>query len=110
MEDIGYVLVEQTEGDAALRVNSGEPREGLNAYVRVYLWLLGTTELALTEKMCMPMHPNPVKYEHEIVGVLERWSEQDVILITYGHSIQQEGEMFEVHVDPLNTLERRVQS
>ena len=36
-EDIYYVLVEKTEGDAGLRANSGEMGEGLNAYMRLYL-------------------------------------------------------------------------
>ena len=49
-EDLYYVLVEKTEGDAALRVNSGEPGDGIKAYMRVYLWFAGTTGLALTEK------------------------------------------------------------
>ena len=52
-EDLYYVLVEKTEGDAALRVSSGEPGEGLRAYMRVYLWFAGTTGLALTEKTRM---------------------------------------------------------
>ena len=45
-EDLYYVLVEKTEGDAALRVNSGEPGDGIRAYMRVYLWFAGTTGLA----------------------------------------------------------------
>ena len=43
-------MIEKTEGDAALRVNSGEPGKGLQAYMRVYLWFAGTTGMALTEK------------------------------------------------------------
>ena len=76
-EDLYYVLVEKTEGDAALRVNSGEPGKGLAAYMRVYLWFAGTTGLALTEKTRMLMHPNPVKHEYEIADALEKWSEQE---------------------------------
>ena len=36
IEGLFYILVEKTEGDAALRVNSGNPGEGLQAYMRVY--------------------------------------------------------------------------
>merc|ERR1712240_843522 len=79
-ESLYYVLVEKTEGDAALPVNSGEPGEGMQAYMRVYLWFAGTTGLALTEKTRVLMHPNPVKHEHEIADALERWSEQKRIL------------------------------
>ena len=74
-ESLFYVLVEKTDGDAALRVNSGEPGEGLEAYMRVYLWFAGTTGLALTEKTRILMHPTPVKQEHEIANALERWAE-----------------------------------
>ena len=53
-EELYYVLVEKTEGDAGLRVNSGETGEGLQAYMRLYLWFAGTTGLALTEKTRKP--------------------------------------------------------
>ena len=72
-EGLYYVLVEKTEGEAALRVNSGEPGEGMQAYMRVYLWFAGTTGLALTEKTRVLMHPTAVKHEHEIADALERW-------------------------------------
>ena len=49
-EELYYLMVEKTEGDAALRVSSGQPGQGLQAYMRVYLWFAGTTGLALTEK------------------------------------------------------------
>ena len=83
-ESIFYVLVEKTDGDAALRVNSGEPGEGLEAYMRVYLWFAGTTGLALTEKTRILMHPTPVKHEHEIADALEKWSEQERTLRAHG--------------------------
>ena len=83
-EDLYYVLVEKTEGDAALRVNSGEPGEGIKAYMRVYLWFAGTTGLALTEKTRMLMHPAPAKHDHEIADALERWSEQERTLRAHG--------------------------
>ena len=83
-EDLYYVLVEKTEGDAALRVNSGEPGDGLQAYMRVYLWFAGTTGLALTEKTRMLMHPTPVKHEHEIADALEKWAEQERTLRAHG--------------------------
>ena len=70
-EDLYYVLVEKTEGDAALRVNSGDPGDGIRAYMRVYLWFAGTTGLALTEKTRMLMQPTPVKHEYEVADALE---------------------------------------
>ena len=83
-ESLFYVLVEKTDGDAALRVNSGEPGEGLEAYMRVYLWFAGTTGLALTEKTRILMHPTPVKHEYEIADALEKWAEQERTLRAHG--------------------------
>ena len=83
-EGLYYVLVEKTEGDAALRVNSGEPGQGIQAYMRVYLWFAGTTGLALTEKTRVLMHPNPVKHESEIADALEKWAEQERTLRAHG--------------------------
>merc|ERR1711951_184907 len=83
-EGLCYVLVEKTEGDAALRVNSGEPGQGMQAYMRVYIWFSGTTGMALSEKTRMLMHPNPVKHEWEIADALEKWSEQERTLRAHG--------------------------
>ena len=71
-EGLYYVLVEKTEGDAALRVNSGEPGQGIQAYMRVYLWFAGTTGMALSEKTRMLMHPKEAKHEWEIADALEK--------------------------------------
>ena len=49
-DDLYYVLVEKTEGEAALRVQSGEAGEGMQAYQKVYLWFAGTSGLALSER------------------------------------------------------------
>ena len=77
-------MVEKTEGDAALRVNSGEPGQGMEAYMRVYLWFAGTKGLALTEKTRILMHPTPVKHEYEIADALEKWSERERTLRAHG--------------------------
>ena len=59
-EGLLYVLVAKTEGDAAQRVNSGEPGEGMQAYMRVYLCFAGTTVLALMEKTRILIHHTAV--------------------------------------------------
>ena len=82
------MLVEKAEGDAALRVNSGDPGDGLAAYMRVYLWFAGTTGLALTEKTRMLMHPKSPKHEHEVVDALEKWSEQERTLRAHGKNYE----------------------
>ena len=67
-----------------MRVNSDGPGQGLQAYMRIDLWLAGTTGLALIEKTRMLMHPIPVKHEHEIAVALEKWSEQEHTLRALG--------------------------
>ena len=84
IEDLYFVLVEKTEGDAALRVNSGEPGEGLSAYMRVYLWFAGTTGLALSLKTQAIMNPMPVKHEADLADALERWTEAERTLRAHG--------------------------
>ena len=70
-DELYYRMVENTEGDAAPRVKSEMQAEGLQAYMRVYMWFAGKTGLVLTEKTRMIMHPTPPKHEHEIADVLE---------------------------------------
>ena len=84
VEEIYYVLVEKTEGDAALRVNSGEPGEGLTVYMRIYLWFAGTTGLALSMKTQTIMNPMPPKHESEIADALEKWAESERTLRAHG--------------------------
>ena len=64
--------MEKTEGDAALRIISGEPGVGVQANTRVYLWFAVTTGLALTEKTRALMHPPPVRHGYEIADALEK--------------------------------------
>ena len=83
-EELYHVLVEKSEGEAALRVNSGKPGSGLEAYQRIYLWFAGTSGLAITERTKHIMHPNPPKHESEIADALERWCESERLLSAHG--------------------------
>ena len=83
-EDLYYVLVEKTEGEAALRVSSSEPGDGLESYQKVYLWFAGTTGLALAERTRMLMGPEPPKREEDIAESLEKWCEQERLLQAHG--------------------------
>ena len=74
-EEVYYVLVEETEGEAALRVNSDEPGQRLEAYTRVQLWFAGITAFAVTEKTSMKMHLYPPRHEDEIAYALWKWAE-----------------------------------
>ena len=83
-ESLYGILVEKSEGEAALRVNSGEPGDGMSAYMRIYLWFAGTTALALTERTQRVMSPNPVKNEAELADAIEKWAEQERVLRAHG--------------------------
>ena len=83
-EELYHVLVEKSEGETALRVNSGEPGSGLEAYQRIYLWFAGMTGLAITERTRNIMHPSPPKHESDIADALERWSESERLLSAHG--------------------------
>ena len=81
-EDMFYVLVEKTEGEAALRVNSSGA--GLEAYQKVYLWFAGTTGLALSERTRMLINPEAPRREEDIADALEKWCEQERLLPAHG--------------------------
>ena len=46
-ENLYYVMMEKTEGEASLRVLSGEPGKGFEAYMKIHLWYAGTTSMAM---------------------------------------------------------------
>merc|ERR1712015_174794 len=87
-EALYYVLVEKTEGDAALRVQSGKQGQGINAYMRVYLWFSGTTGLALSEKIAQLMNPRVTMIEHELADTLEKWAELERNMRAYGEDYE----------------------
>ena len=83
-ENLWYVMVEKTEGEAALKVKICEPGDGFGAYMRVYLWYAGTTGMALSEKMSACMTPKVPTHEHELADYLDRWAEQERTLRARG--------------------------
>ena len=85
-ENLYYVLVEKSEGEAALRVNSGEPGQGLLAYQRIYLGFAGTTGVALSQRLTNLMNPAPPNNEHEIAEAIEKWSDSESILRAHGEA------------------------
>ena len=83
-ENLYYVLVEKTQGEALNRVRSGIQGQGVRAYMRVYLWFSCTTGQALAEKMCLLMAPKVTLLEHELAENLEQWSELGRTMKGYG--------------------------
>ena len=74
-ENLYFVLVETSEGEAALQVNSGEPGQGLMTYQKIYLWIAGTTGLAMSQRMT-----------NLIAEAIEKWPESERILRAHGDS------------------------
>ena len=58
--------MDKTEGEAALRVDSIEPGEGVEAYQMIYLWFAGTTGLARSERTRMLMNLDAPKHEEHM--------------------------------------------
>lgn len=82
-EDLYYVLVEQTDGGAGLRVNSGDGRR--LECVHAALPMARTNPgLAVTEKTPLLMQPTAVTHKHEIANELEKLSEQERIFGAHG--------------------------
>ena len=49
-ENVYYILVEKIEGEAAMRVQSCTPGEGISAHLDIYLRFAGTSGLQLQAK------------------------------------------------------------
>ena len=71
-EDMYYILMEKTVGDAKSRVNAVEPGNGLEALCKIYSWYASTSGLAIGARMDMIMRPNPVTKPEELATALEK--------------------------------------
>ena len=49
-EDMYYVLVEKTSGEAGAKVKSAEAGQGMMAYHRIYWWFVKTSGIALQDR------------------------------------------------------------
>ena len=74
-EDLFAVLMDKTESEAYFRVKSVEPGNGLEAYVKIVKWFMGTSGIGLQEKARSIMAPIPPKSEGEIADAVEKWLE-----------------------------------
>ena len=62
-EDLYTLLMDRTEGEAALRVRGCRPGMGCKAYMTIYKWFMGVSGQAVTERMKKIMSPNTPKSE-----------------------------------------------
>ena len=83
-EDLYYVLVDKSEGEAALRVNSAPAGDGITANQKLYLWFAGTSELALQERTRITMSPGAAKKDEDVADQIEKWLEQVRLLEQHG--------------------------
>ena len=81
-EDLYSVLMDRTEGDAALRIRGCQPGQGVRAFLGLYKWYMGTSGQAIADRMRRLMAPSTPKSEAEIADHLEKWAESARVLET----------------------------
>jgi hypothetical protein len=74
-EDLFSVLMDKTESEAYFRVKSVEPGNGIEAFVKIVKWFMGTSGLGLQEKARQIMAPIPPKAEGDIAEAVDKWLE-----------------------------------
>ena len=62
-ESLFAVLMDKTESEAYFRVKSVEPGNGIEAFVKIFKWFMGTSGMGLQEKARQIMAPIPPKSE-----------------------------------------------
>ena len=79
-------MVEKTKqgSEAAQRVATVQPGQGILAYMKIYTWYAGTTGLALKRRTEMVMNPPAPTRDEDIANVLEHWAEQVRLLSNFG--------------------------
>ena len=73
--DLYAVLVDKTDGEAALRIRACKPGEGTRAYMLIYKWFTGASGQAMTERVRKLMSPGTPKSEDLIADSLDKWIE-----------------------------------
>ena len=72
-EDLLAVLMGKTESEAYVRVKSVEPGNGIEEFVKIFKWFMGTSGMGLQDKARQIMAPVAPKPEGEIADVVEKW-------------------------------------
>ena len=87
-EDLYYILVEKTEGEAATKVKSVETGKGLLAYHRIYWWYVKTSGIALQDRSRTTMYPVSIAKIEKLMEGLEDWESNLKILDQHGSAYQ----------------------
>ena len=83
-DDMHYVLVEKTAGEAANKVKGVEPGNGLLAYYRIYWWFTKTSGTALQDRSRKALYPNAIVKDEKLMESLEEWEASVKILDQHG--------------------------
>ena len=83
-DDMHYVLVEKTSGEAANKVKGCEAGCGLLAYYRIYWWFTKTSGTALQDISRKALYPNAIVKDEKIMESLEEWEASVKILEQHG--------------------------
>ena len=67
--------MDKTESEAYFRVKSVEPGNGIEAFVKIFKWFMGTSGMGLQEKARQIMAPIAPKSEGEFADSVEKWLE-----------------------------------
>ena len=77
--DLYSILIEKTSGEALKKVeastNSGEDKDGIEAFRVLYQWYTDTSDLAVSELRKAAMTPNGPKHDEDVVEYIEKWQE-----------------------------------
>ena len=72
-EDFYTLLIDRTEGEAALRMRGCNPGKGCRAHMIIYKWFVGASGQTVTGRMKRLMSPAIPKTEAEVADTIEGW-------------------------------------
>ena len=75
-EDLYYILMDKTTGQALEKVHSVNAGEGLRAFQRLWVWFGCCSGMAIQERSRQVMNPQPPKQDSELSAVFENWVNQ----------------------------------
>ena len=74
-QDMWWVLIEQTIGEALLRVRTVDTGNGMEAYRRLHNWYGKQTDMGLAELWQREIRPVQARREEDIAKCIEEWQE-----------------------------------
>ena len=72
-EDLHYILVDKTSGEARTKVDAEKPGSGLTSFMKLYLWYSSSSGEAIQERIGSIMSPPTPKKDEDLAGIFEAW-------------------------------------